>query len=295
MLAYRADAADDDDLAATSVEPLPHRLLEGWRNELRHADSKEARAHWWVESHWVACGGVRGLLGATLRHIIDGLRASLHRRLRTAWVQSIGVEFWVQRRPVNGSMHLHYDAPPAASQIDMAPTLSVVLYLTDEGSPTLVLEQRAHEAWGRHVRGRLGWPHSGTFLAFDGSLLHGIVGLEDCVAEAGHALAAGQLGRSTLIFNFWRRRPLGLPSLPRVLFPRLGPSARGDEPAEGAAPDAGALRLSRWAAASLRPRRLLFGMPDRQAAVELELPPLEARGQHGDCFTTSVRCAEASA
>ena len=54
-----------------------------------------------------------------------------------------GVELWVQKRSVRGSLYFHFDVADAVKQRAeriVLPTWSSVLYLSSCGGPTLVLD-----------------------------------------------------------------------------------------------------------------------------------------------------------
>lgn len=303
-------------LAHVSTSRLPAPLLSSWRAELEQADSPDARAHWWRDSHWVPRGKVPGtLLAATVAWAQQQLHASLPAwRAQLATRCCDGIEFWTQRRPLGASMHLHWDCDQERARLRSKlamPFLSVVIYLDDAGGPTLVLEQRPADGFDRVTQGALVWPHAGSLLSFDGQMLHGVCGLEG---------GADGAFRETLLLNFWRRRPLHLPRLPDVIVPS-GPEPReaggGEErprelagggsagvpdvPVNTGARSAEGARRVRWSSRALGrgvgkrrrgragvAQRLLLGMFNRQAVLELNLPPLEYRGQHVDEFEAHV-------
>ena len=68
------------------------------------------------------------------------------------------------------------------------PAVSSVVYLSDEGDPTIVLDETLDRPLGAS-RARLVHPRARAFLAFDGDLLHGV--LPGPFAPASRAAAAG--------------------------------------------------------------------------------------------------------
>ena len=68
------------------------------------------------------------------------------------------------------------------------PARTCVLYISDAGGPTLVLEHRPGEPWGDEVRCFACWPAAGRILSFPGTMLHGIVAEPTC-ADGGNNIA----------------------------------------------------------------------------------------------------------
>jgi len=246
------------------------------------------------------------LLEATCSHI----RLALS---HLAWEEAgiRGVEFWTQRRAVDAPMHCHWDideALGASSGRVRCPWLSVLVYLSCAGGPTLVLDQQPVQST-RGMRGRraarLVWPHEGKVHAFGGDLLHGVLAPW---SESG-ATPVGRL-RHTLILNFWRRRPQQVPTLPRVLCPLVFEAARAHSGAV-TAHDYSVAALPRASGATAREpgrhlpaeahkswepsetahwtrQRLLLGMFDRHEHLHLMLPQITYRGYSVEDFETII-------
>ncbi|EOD13862.1 hypothetical protein EMIHUDRAFT_103706 [Emiliania huxleyi CCMP1516] len=317
--------ASGQPLAAVASTALPCQLLRAWLTELQGSDSPDARAHWWRESHWLPRGEVPGaLLRATVAHVDAALPAAV----AAAAGRCSGLEFWTQRRPTGSSMQLHWDCDEEHAQRHgelRSPLLSVVLYLDDHGGPTLVLDQRPPEALGRMVRASLVWPHAGAMAVFEGSLLHGVCGLGGAPTAAPQGVAASgrchlrSSLRHTLLFNYWRERPLEMPPLPEVLVPHIVPPCEApirEEVPRRAEPrrvfaDGGAVRRTLWTrcgadggalvadggegCGTSERRELVLGMFDRHVSLAMELPPIEYRGQQLDEFETVVSVRESDA
>lgn len=117
-----------------------------------------------------------------------------------------GVEFWGRVRSVNLGAGLHYDEVLGARDDEEGanpwrPQWSSVLYLTDEGGPTVILDQ-IHCLEGRHVppvpqRGHLCMPKRNRLVVFRADLFHGTLP-QDIWLDSAET-------RRVFVFNFWRR------------------------------------------------------------------------------------------
>ncbi|KAL1526231.1 hypothetical protein AB1Y20_014954 [Prymnesium parvum] len=135
-----------------------------------------------------------------------------------------GAEWWAQVRESghpDEAIELHWDVDEYCcdtQNVNVHPRVSNVLYLTDEGAPTLVLQKRAprsnadlaKETYGTIDEGCISWPSVGKLLAFDGRLLHGTLPLAPAAREG--------LARVTLLVNIWLgHRPRAIEPLPASL------------------------------------------------------------------------------
>lgn len=133
-----------------------------------------------------------------------------------------GVEWWARMRTESRGQGLHYDQSEAdepempcsicgAQQSSewvhgnpWRPRWSSILFLTDEGGPTVLLEQ-IHTRADRNdprcpQRGFMATPKRGRWLVFRGDLFHGSMPLEH----------SGIAPRKVIAFNMWRtHRPPG--------------------------------------------------------------------------------------
>jgi hypothetical protein len=116
----------------------------------------------------------------------------------------VGVEWWARVRSGDEPMSLHQDKDEsllkATGQLSH-PHFGSVLYLSDAGGPTIVLEPGpagATPGVGDQSWAALSWPQRNGFLIFRGDLPHGV-----------GALKGGQPTprRDSLLMNWWRRRP----------------------------------------------------------------------------------------
>ncbi|KAL3892878.1 MAG: hypothetical protein SGPRY_014695, partial [Prymnesium sp.] len=123
--------------------------------------------------------------------------------------QRSGAEWWVQVRPAGGavtgrSIPFHWDMDldvMCSHGLAIHPHLSTVTYLTDDGGPTVVVEQRRpDEERGVSLRSRraalASFPAVGKHFAFDGRFLHGAPALASPAKEV-----SGQ--RVTFLVNVW--------------------------------------------------------------------------------------------
>ena len=94
-----------------------------------------------------------------------------------------GVEFWAQRRSLAAPMHLHWDCDEKLGGMTgllVCPLLSVILYVGDEGGPTLMIARSPADEGPSSTlqppeRCWLVWPHAGQIASFAGSMLHAVL------------------------------------------------------------------------------------------------------------------------
>ena len=270
---------------APQLAALPPALLHAWQAELM-GTGVDARAHWWAMPHWVpraqlatdATQQHHTLLADTVRHIMGELDARF-----------CGLEMWIQRRKASAAMHLHWDMDEERVRLRRqlrTPILTVVVYLSDAGGPTVVLRQVPRAPRNGPRRCWCVWPHAGQVSKFQGNYLHGVLSGDAAAPE-----------RHTLILNFWRRRPQGLPRLPSVLLPRratpVGPLPAPTRPA----PEADAPRVRAWRLQEAQEwplQRLLLGSYDETRSVALRLPPGDYAGLQLESFLALLQTDEAA-
>lgn len=135
-------------------------------------------------------------------------RYLLQRILQEDSGEFAGVEYWGRVRSVNLGAGLHYDE--AVDSLDAnndwvhgnpwRPQWSSVLYLSDEGGPTVILDQ-LHCQDGRNVpeipqRGHLCMPRRNRLVVFRADLFHGTLPVNVWLNTTEK--------RRVFIFNFWR-------------------------------------------------------------------------------------------
>jgi len=110
-------------------------------------------------------------------HAVDRLILSLWPLLGRTDITSC--EWWVHQRAVGrGWGHeLHFDVEERTMELTgrvVHPAVSSVVYLSDDGDPTLVIDETLDAPLG----GRTAYcanPLPRSFMAFDGRLLHGVL------------------------------------------------------------------------------------------------------------------------
>lgn len=115
-----------------------------------------------------------------------------------------GVEWWARVRSGEEPMSLHQDKDESLLKTTgqlSHPHYASVLYLSDYGGPTIVLEpgpEGSPPAVNDQSWATLSWPRRNGFLIFRGDLPHGVGAL-----TGGEATPR----RGTLLINWWHRRP----------------------------------------------------------------------------------------
>ena len=119
--------------------------------------------------------------------------------------KDLDIEWWCRTQVPSLGAHFHYDTHPFLNEAhgNLRPEFSSVLFLSDVGGPTVVLNQQAQGCGHRPPV-----PHNGSavasrtnrWFAFPGTLRHGAVALTNS-AEEMH----GGGRRSVILYNFWPR------------------------------------------------------------------------------------------
>jgi len=171
-------------------------------------------------SSWMPCTATpRCLPEAVARAVFEH-----HTRGADFDAASSGAEWWTQVRE-NGSaertIKFHWDADEFGLDrydVGVHPHLSTVTYLSDCGTPTLVLDRRGlvrtstATPAGRIRQGLLSYASSGKHIVFDGQLLHGNVPDDAVHGE-----------RVTFLVNVWlNHRPSNSIRLPADLASYFG-------------------------------------------------------------------------
>mmetsp|Transcript_72782 Transcript_72782/g.235311 ORF Transcript_72782/g.235311 Transcript_72782/m.235311 type:complete len:502 (-) Transcript_72782:30-1535(-) len=136
-------------------------------------------------------------------------RCILERVLRGSADEYAGIEYWGRVRSVNLGASLHYDQPQDAEEEGVdgfaanpwRPEWSSVLYLTDEGGPTVILDQISceEELYSPNIplRGHVCMPRRNRLVVFRGDLFHG-----QLPEKIWHDTSEM---RRVFVFNFWKR------------------------------------------------------------------------------------------
>ena len=254
---------------------IPKPVLEGWREQLTlHGGTRPV----WLRRELILPGTH---VADTLAHVPD------------ADPQAVaGVELWAQRRSVSSPMHLHWDCDEEHCRLTRelrCPSRTCVVYISDAGGPTLLLELRHGEQWCEEVRGFACWPRAGQSLSFPGDWLHGILAAPGPTDALGVQDAAAL--RETVVLNLWTETPTDLPE--------LGEDDVPSTPCPGAAPgveDVQPLPCTRLrgrgrSTAAWRWTTLTVGTRDGMETLELLLPPMPEGSEGLEEFTAKVRRA----
>jgi hypothetical protein len=143
-------------------------------------------------------------------------------RLGLSDVDDALLEWWLHVRSSRDPMHAHFDRDEgafSASHVMRTPRLSTVLYLSDEGGPTFVVDQAlritvnadgSESAATEPERAERAWliaPKRNRLLIFDGALLHGVrpaPARAVCSDKGEITIERSSAPRITLMTNFWQ-------------------------------------------------------------------------------------------
>jgi hypothetical protein len=143
---------------------------------------------------------------------------ALREQLRPRGV--VGVEWWLSRMWTGDvQVDFHRDRDEALARRtgrERRPARSSVLFLNRVGGGALVVtgqrpDRRNPALAPLPLDGDLVAPRPNRFVWFDGRLTHGVLDAENQIPGRGRR-GAGEL-RLTLVMNWWRRRPVTVPSL----------------------------------------------------------------------------------
>ena len=149
-------------------------------------------------------------------------RTILRQILKQNPAEFAGVEYWARVRSVNLGAGFHYDEALDAEDCNSdwvegnpwRPQWSSVFYLTDEGGPTVVLDQ-LHDARGRFSpplpsKAYLCMPRANRLVLFRADLHHGSLPVDIWLDS--------EESRRVFVFNFWRRHAPEAPHCQRLDF-----------------------------------------------------------------------------
>lgn len=198
-----------------------------------------------------------------------------------------GGDWWIQHRKTSTPKEYHADTDTDLCQNSgetncTAADISSVFFFGSDGGPTVVFNQAFNEFGLRpRIPTELGLcsPRSARLLVFRGSLYHGVL----------HATSPGGTGlRTTLLVNWWKRRPQeprdfdfkkDAPARDRARVPRIrmGPAARRVPKVQVAIDSPFDKNLDSWVAQRL-PDSIAAEM-QRRAAEQLPQPAAPAPAQ----------------
>jgi hypothetical protein len=130
-----------------------------------------------------------------------------------------GAEWWVQLVDPKEDIGFHYDKDEGVASEERwmkMPTMSSVLYLTDTGAPTFVINRTVNSGGNTEkpiipTNGYMSYPKRNRYLMFAGDLAHGVVGTLSFGAGSNSSRgskspAAGK--RLTFLVNWWDKKPI---------------------------------------------------------------------------------------
>lgn len=114
----------------------------------------------------------------------------------------IGGEYWARIQPPTRGFDYHFDRDEAIGARVVSPTLSSILYLSDAGGPTVIVDATpASTRAGKRVIAV--FPRPARYATFPGELLHGV--------QAGEP---ARWPRVAFFVNWWAHRPGGTVDAP---------------------------------------------------------------------------------
>ena len=122
-----------------------------------------------------------------------------------------GGEWWVQLRNTNENIGFHVDKDEGVASEEQwmkMPVLSTITYLTNEGGPTLILDQASNRGGNVQIpelptSGVLVYPKKNRHVLFKGNLQHGVVG-----EFGGKRPVGGNKRRISFLVNWWDKKPM---------------------------------------------------------------------------------------
>ncbi len=171
---------------------IPAQVMAALRSEIVNATSRDSRTHWYP-------------LEAPPRLLFEQVVQQL-RRYVLQREEFAGAEWWFRTTASDADFPFHFDRDEAIRGSVVSPDLASILYLSNVGGPTLILEATPT----RHAAPRVGTavhPRVGRFVMFPGAFLHGVL--------PGRP---NRWPRVTMLVNWWRS------------VPRLERAARLDSP-----------------------------------------------------------------
>jgi hypothetical protein len=107
----------------------------------------------------------------------------------------VGAEWWLRATPTDTGFPFHFDRDEAIRSSIVSPSLATILYLSNAGGPTVILDATPSRRAAPHAAVAV-YPRPGRFGMFPGTLLHGVV--------PGRP---GRWPRVTMLVNWWRSVP----------------------------------------------------------------------------------------
>jgi hypothetical protein len=121
----------------------------------------------------------------------------------------------MRAQPADTGFPFHFDRDEAIRAWVSSPRLASILYLSDVGGPTLILDALPTNTV-RPTRGVAVLPRRGRYVIFPGTLLHGV--------QAG---APSRWPRVAFFVNWWDQKPAAASDRASFALRRLSPLLRG--------------------------------------------------------------------
>jgi hypothetical protein len=148
------------------------------------------------------------------RTFIEQVIRRLHAVVRPG-PQCVGAEYWMRAQPADTGFPFHFDRDEAIRAWVSSPRLASILYLSNVGGPTLILDALPTNTV-RPTRGVAVLPRRGRYVIFPGTLLHGV--------QAGDS---SRWPRVAFFVNWWDQKPAAANDRASFAMRRLSPPLRG--------------------------------------------------------------------
>ncbi len=151
---------------------------------------------------------------ATPRTLFDQMAVSM-RKITDPHCECTGAEWWFRVQPPDSGFPMHFDRDEARKDHLITPAVASILYLSDEGLPTAILNQEANQAAPEELTAVPIFPKLGRFAIFPGALMHGVLDVAETASlpqtpEHWIAVRDPSLHRVAMFMNFWHEKPLGV-------------------------------------------------------------------------------------
>lgn len=157
---------------------IPARVVAALRAEIIDSPPKSDGTHWYSLAE-----PARLLFEQTIQH----LRRFVSREF-------VGAEWWFRAASTDTGFPFHFDRDEGIRGSIVSPDLTSILYLSDTGGPTVVVDATPTRATPR--AGVAVHPRAGRFGMFSGAMLHGVL-----------PTRASRWPRVTMMVNWWRAKP----------------------------------------------------------------------------------------
>lgn len=196
VLSYRLQSSTselgvDSDAAKTYVQAVDDAVPARAVEHLRHAFRPEA-PFWREHEYDLTCNASRRVgyfsykypfrerkAVNSVEQVIDVLLRQVRKLYPAVEEEATVAEWWVHSRPHTSGHQLHFDSDEtriADGGTPQHPICSCILYLEEDGTiggPTLVTDQTLQG--GMATQGWMCFPKMGRLVAFDATMLHGVI------------------------------------------------------------------------------------------------------------------------